>query len=223
MTSAFLVTSAIRTELGIYDAATRSRQTRATFASIRLRVPGVRIALLEMSNPPLDDDTAEQFAGTVDWYVTVSHPMIDAVRAAPTTPSTLKTVSELAGVHLFLGHACRQHLFTGIDRVFKLSARYALTEDFELTRHMKPNCYVLRRANAGRHSSRLWSFDAALIADARERIGLMLDESAKRLAAGEDVDMGDLLFRHLPAARKQSIAVLGVQGYPGGLGELVIE
>lgn len=223
MKSAFLVTSAIRTDLGIYDAATRLRQTMATLASIRRRAPGASIALLEMSTIPLDEELSEHLAGLADWYVTVSHPVLETLRAAPRSDSTLKAVTELAGLHLFLDHACRQHLFAGIDRVFKLSGRYVLTDDFELSRFGPPKRYALKRPDAGRHSSRLWAFDAALIADARERIAHMLDESAERLAAGLDVDLGDLMFRHLPEAQKQGIAILGIQGYPGALGELIIE
>ena len=223
MKSAFLVTSAIRTDLGIYDAATRLRQTQATLASIHRRAPGAFIALLEMSNVPLDEEIAEQLAELVDWYVTVSHPVLDILRAAPRSDGTLKAVSELAGLHLFLDHATRQHLFDGVDRVFKLSGRYVLTDDFEPPRFGRPNRYVLKRADAGRHSSRLWAFDASLIEDARERIGHMLDESTRQLAAGGEVDIGNILFKHLPEAQKHSVAVLGVQGYPGAVGELVIE
>ncbi|RZL67861.1 MAG: hypothetical protein EOP77_03225 [Variovorax sp.] len=223
MKPAFLVTSAIRTDLGIYDAATRLRQTQATLASIRQRAPGAAVALLEMSAMPLDDDIVEQLAGHVDWYVTVSHPVLDILRAAPRSGSTLKAVTELAGLHLFLGHVARQHLFTGIDHVFKLSGRYVLTDDFEPARFSSPDRYVLKRADAGRHSSRLWAFDAALIDDARERIGRMLEECTGRLAIGADVDIGELLHRHLPETQKRCVAMLGVQGYPGALGELIIE
>lgn len=223
MKAAFLVTSAIRTDLGIYDAATRLHQTFATIASIRQRVRGAQIALLELSATALDEEWIDQLSARVDWFVTLSHPLLDDMKWSPCSPRTIKSVTELACLHLFLGHAAQANLLAGVDRVFKLSGRYVLTDDFDPAHFDAPGRYVLKHARALQHSPRLWSFDAALLGDAHARVGKMVEDCTAALAAHAQVDIGLMLQRHIPAELKRTIAMLGLQGYPGSLGELIID
>ncbi|AMM24690.1 hypothetical protein AX767_10260 [Variovorax sp. PAMC 28711] len=223
MKAAFLVTSAIRTDLGSYDAATRLHQTFATIASIRQRVRGAQIALLELSATALDEEWIDQLSARVDWFVTLSHPLLDDMRGLSCSPRTIKSVTELACLHLFLGHAAQANLLADADRVFKLSGRYVLTEDFELAHFDAPGRYVFKHAHALQHSPRLWSFDSALLGDAHSRLGKMLADCTDALAGHAQVDIGVMLQRHVPADLKRTIAMLGLQGYPGSLGELIID
>lgn len=234
MKSAFVVTSAIRSELGVFGYAQRLNQTLATLVSIRQRVPDARIALLEMSIEPLDDETSDQLCGLVDWYVTLSHPLLDSIRPAVLGLHHVKHVTELTCLREFLAHAERTRLLAGIDRVFKLSGRYWLTDDFSLERFDVPRAFVLKHAQPSkinnaitggipmRHTSRLWSFETSMLRDTLELLDRMLASMTSSTELEGRVDIDHLLFHHVPKERKHTLYLVGVAGDTAEAGERVV-
>ncbi len=224
MNAVFVVTSAIRTEMGAYSYAQRLNQTLATLVSIRRHVPGARVALIEMSLDPLDDETSDQLCGLVDWYVTLSDPSIEALRPDVVGPYHVKQITELISLREFLAHAERTRLLIDADRIFKLSGRYWLTDDFSLERFDVPGAFVLKHAQPSRintaatggipmrHTSRLWSFDASMLNAVQDLLDRMIGSMTSPMTLEGRVDIDHLLFHPIPKNCKHTLYLVGVAG-----------
>ncbi|CAN5880425.1 hypothetical protein BH11PSE13_BH11PSE13_14390 [soil metagenome] len=219
----------------MYDFAQRLNQTLATLVSIRQRVPDVRIALIEMSVDPLDDETSDQLCGLVDWYVTLSHPSIDSPRLDAVGTHYIRQLTELTCLREFLAHAERTRLLADVDRVFKLSGRYWLTDDFALDRFDVPGAFVLKHAQPSkintpltggipmRHTSRLWSFETSMLGDAQTLLDRIIASMQSSTEVEGRVDLDHLLFHHVPKDRKHTLYLVGVAGDTTQAGERIVD
>jgi len=119
------------------------------------------------------------------------------------------------------------------DRIFKLSGRYTLNENFNFERHLNAKEKILIRGPytsqfsseitggvTTQYMSRLWSFDSALLPEISETYNKMFAHMMKRLQEGGYIDIEHLLQVHLPSHRAELVGKIGVQGNiaPNGVG-----
>jgi len=136
----FLVTSAIKSDFGIFSYQDRYRQTADTINSIRKYVPDSFISLIELSVNPIGEyyDLVEPL---IDEFINYNANTI--VQQIPIKWNNQHSAKSLTETYV-LGNLLETFTTTK-DRVYKLSGRYCLTEDFILTEQMAdPNQFVFK-------------------------------------------------------------------------------
>ena len=127
----FLVTSAIKSDFGIFSYQDRYLQTVATIDSIRKYVPDGVISLVELAVNPIEE-YYDLIRPLVDDYVDYyDNPMVRQIPIRWNNQHIAKSLTET----YVLGNLL-ETFNTTRDRVYKLSGRYCLTEDFILTEQM---------------------------------------------------------------------------------------
>lgn len=199
----FLVASTIRTgaaplsytsSRSVYSAAERLEQTVEGLRSVRLRVPSATVALLENSDIPAAWE--RRLLGECDWLLRSDrHPLGRLLRDGPFK----------GGAEAFqLAAALTTVPVPADERIFKLSGRYSLTEDFELERFPRSGFCV--NAFGGVTSTVLYSVGA----DVR---GLYLEHLRRTVReTGRGTQLENLLFAGVPAGSLHEVDVLGVTG-----------
>jgi hypothetical protein len=110
-------------------------------------------------------------------------------------------------------------------RIFKLSGRYILNNDFDYNMHMSADGMIVIRGPFAsqfrpeitggvglQYMSRLWSFDARLLQYVRDKYIEMFNHMNARLRSGGYIDIEHLLFYHLDANMIQNPKAIGVEG-----------
>jgi hypothetical protein len=228
MRTAFIVSSAINSRFGMFTPEERLADTLRGIDSIRRRVPGAAVYLLEMCGDSLLPAQTDALSAQVTRLIDYSRMHdVQAIYKVP-NPDVIKNLTEMTCFHHFL-HG-QEALLGQVDRVFKLSGRYRLDERFDLRDYGAPQ-YRGRMVFSGRfasqfepevtgndpadnfqYMSRLWSFDASLLATVREAFGRMIERMVERLNAGGYIDIEHLLYRCMPREQIAMRMPLGVSG-----------
>jgi hypothetical protein len=230
--SVFIVSSAIHAKHGVYDTNQRLNQTIETFKSIQKYAPESDIIVLDGGHEHL---TAEEREALKD-YVTIFYSFVDAENIQEIQKSTnwdiVKNAIELIMFGSFFDSQ-KSNLMNQYDRIFKLSGRYTLNENFNFERHLNAKEKILIRGPytsqftpeitggvTTQYMSRLWSFDSALLPEIADAYKNMFAHMMKRLQEGGYIDIEHLLQVHLPSHRAELIGKIGVQGNiaPNGVG-----
>lgn len=132
MTNWFLVTSAMNVDYGIFSLQEKYEQTCITIDSIRKYCPEAKIILLESSPQKLPDYRMDHLREITDMYIDFSGDDIIQSMHKTLLVGAIKSLSEAYIVGSFLS---MQNLVKEKDRVFKISGRYFLTDDFDLRFH----------------------------------------------------------------------------------------
>jgi hypothetical protein len=171
LSSLFCIVSAIGNDYGIFSYQERLQQLLDTIRSVRQRVPEADIFLYDASEDPLPIADVELLASSVDRLTLLAddkyinflkHKSLDP------TPNKFekKTVGEIQCMLAFLDDL--KSSGKTYDRVFKLSGRYELSEEFVLSSYSDKSgkCVMLDREDwYGERvfTMRLWSFDFSLL------------------------------------------------------------
>jgi len=128
----FLITSALNPSYGVFSLSDRVEQTKGTIKSIRDKVPEADIFLVDVSVNVLPDEIREEMKSMVHHYMDLSHHqgMVDL------SLSQAKSQSEALMTLLFLDTIQRHDdIFKKYDRIFKITGRLQLDDDFDLTKY----------------------------------------------------------------------------------------
>jgi hypothetical protein len=221
----FVVTSAINSKFGVYTPAARLQQTLTTINSIRARVPGSKIIIMECTGTPLTEAQSQLLEENCDLLVDFS---TDAdVRAIYDSTDNWDIVKNSTEIMCF-GKTLRMCLddgdFVGVDRIHKMSGRYILNDEFDPGVYEEhPDRVIIGPKNRSQfpievtgielqYMARLWSWPA----DQTERVIQTYTDSlnymAQRVAAGGYADIEHVLYKFLPTELVTEIPVLGVEG-----------
>lgn len=220
----FVVTSAVNSKFGIYNAAARMQQTITTLQNVRQRVPDCKIVVMECAGTPLTDAQSELIEENCDLLLDFSNdPDVQAIYQSDNW-DVVKNSTEI----MCFGRALRMCLddgdFTGLNRIHKMSGRYILNNEFNLAVYEE---YVDRIIIGPKHSSqfpiemtgiqlqymaRLWSWPA----DQTEKIIQVYTDSlnyiGERVSQGGYADIEHVLYKFLPPNLVTELPVLGVEG-----------
>jgi hypothetical protein len=224
----FLITSAINTKFGVYSKEERLKQTLDTIASVKKFVPDARIFLLEMAGIPLSENQLSALSSEVESVLDFTvDPDVVGLYNSTDNWDVVKNVTE---VMCFNKALKRLHVdlnkFENVDRIFKLSGRYLLNDQFDLSYY--DNYKVQNQIVVGvsrdsqfpysltlikrQYMSRLWSWPISLT---NEIIGVY-DQSlvymGERLANQGYADIEHVLYKFLDSDKLLEKQVLGVNG-----------
>ena len=130
-TDLFIVTSALRTSIGVIDDETRTRQTIEGLQSLRKAAPDAIIFLVDASSRMVDEATMV----TVTQYCDRSISFFGDEDLMSLANAGLKSQAEITLLFKTLSiikqHPELQKMMAGVRRVFKLSARTNMLEGYD--------------------------------------------------------------------------------------------
>ena len=224
----FMITSAINTKFGVYSAQQRLDQTLATIASVRQHVPDARIFLLEMAGLPLAAEQAAALSANVDSLLDFTgDPDVVGLYNSTDNWDVVKNVTEVMCFSKALTRLYRDTIkFENTDRVFKLSGRYQLNKEFDLSWYDNYKTQHLITVGASRRSqfpyattlverqymSRLWSWPTKLTDEVIDVYNRGLVYMSERLDQGGYVDIEHMLYKFLDPAKLIEKQIVGLEG-----------
>jgi len=225
---AVMITSAINSKFGVYQGDARLEQTIATVASVRARIPGAKVFLLEMTGIPLTDHQRDCITGAVDhlldfttdqnvvglYHSTDNWDVVKNVTEVMCFGNALKTLSKDPG------------FVKDYDRIFKMSGRYLLDERFDIdfyNEYKNKHSIVIGPKKSSQfpyhvteieaqYMSRLWSWPTQLNAEVISFYDHALNYMYQRLANNGYADIEHCLYKFLDPAKiinKESLGIVG--------------
>jgi hypothetical protein len=229
MNSLFILSSAINSKFGKFTPAERLQQTLDSVASVRQYCPGADICVIEMTGVPIPEEQIQIINSQVDYFFdcTREQEVIDIYNSTDNW-DIVKNTTEVMCFTNVLGKLLETGAIAEYDRVFKMSGRYLLTENF------KPDFYesvadrivVLERKHSQfrpeitggkqfQYMSRLWSWPATATDQIIEAYHEGFIAMAERFAEGGYFDIEHMLFAYLPQDLVTEISRVGLRGLLG--------
>lgn len=220
----FVVTSAINSKFGVYKPHERLAQTLNTVQCIRDRVPGCRVILMECAGTPLTTEQETALDQAVDVFVDwTDDPDVQAIYQSENW-DVVKNTTEIMCFARTLRLCLNDGDFAGLDRVHKMSGRYVLTSDFDLSTYEQHADRIIIGPKYQsqfpvevtgiplQYMARLWSWPTSIT----EQIITVYEQSlayiADRIAHGGYADIEHVLYKFLPPESVTEIPVTGVTG-----------
>jgi len=233
----FLVTSAINTKFGIFNSQDRLTQTLATIDKIKEKAPGSKIIFLEMAALPLTGEQAEAITQSVDYLIDfTTDQSVQELYHSTDNWDVVKNVTEVMcfGKALkMLYHDTGQ--LAGSNRIFKISGRYQLSDDFDIDYYDQYNVQTNIIISKNRSSqfdirltqvprqfmSRLWSWPTQLTEEIIQVYDRGLNFMQSRILDGGYIDIEHLLYKFLDHEKIIERDIIGIYGNIGPNGQLV--
>ena len=221
------ITSAANAKFSKYSPAERLEQTLKTVESVRKHIPNAVICMTDCSVPGIDQATQDALTADVDNFVNLSKdPNVNWIQQNIQHQDTVKNLTELVVVGKFFKIAAEHKWFEGCDRIFKVSGRYWLTDNFDITRYEQPDAkgkYVVSKKMLSQfpktvteqtlqYMLRVYSMDTSLMSDFSKRLSVMTAHMQDRVNAGGYIDIEHLFCKFLPKDKTLEIARTGVAG-----------
>jgi hypothetical protein len=240
-----LITSAVYTNYGIYDAKQRIQQTLDTVKSAKQYIPGCTVVLIDNSTVAVqNDDSAEltELIDTVDYYIDNSDDRdIQHFHNNISNYDIGKNSMECVGMYKALAYMSSNteimEIVTNSSRIFKLSGRYQLTDKFDIAKFDNENTadkYVFKRAQASwinpadtgvttMLQTRLWSFTPSLFDDTIQLFQNILQNMFATFNQGKYIDVEHSMAKFISADRLVELDTVGLMGNIAPNGALVID
>jgi hypothetical protein len=233
MKPAFLVTSAIYTDHGVYSATERMAQTIKTFESIKKYCPEADIILLESSARQSIGDKDIVLLNKYTKYI-VNFSEDEDVRRIYNMTTNHDIVKNYTELVVLLKTVSNDSMFREYDRIFKISGRYELNDDFHLTDY-DSHCpdFIVNTPRSSQFApsttgfvmnqcmTRLWSFPGGSIGYVKGMLNTMLLHFIDRVNNKGYIDCEHLLYAHLPRLNTHYVQKIGVEGRIGPNGVFV--
>lgn len=220
----FVVTSAVNSKFGVYSPAARMQQTITTLQNVRAKVPDCKIIVMECAGTPLTDAQSELIEEHCDLLLDFSRdPDVQAIYQSENW-DVVKNSTEIMCFSRALRMCQNDGDFAGLDRIHKMSGRYVLNNDFDLTVYEKhPDRIIIGPKHKSQfplemtgielqYMARLWSWPS----DQTERVIQVYEDSlsyiGQRVSQGGYADIEHVLYKFLPAELVTELPVLGVEG-----------
>lgn len=223
---AFIVTSAVNSKFGVFTPTQRLQQTLDTIFSIKSKIPDALIIVMECCGEPIKK--AQEDILRANCNVFVDYSQDEEVQALYDNDNwdVVKNGTEIMCFGRALAVLAHEGVFTGIDRIHKMSGRYVLNDMFDPATYDQTD--VLDKIVIGpkyrsqfppeittvpfQYMARLWSWPTSRVDEVVKVYGDSFIFFAERLAAGGYVDIEHVLAKFLDPAHVHEIQNLGVEG-----------
>lgn len=236
MRDAFIVTSAINTRFGVYDAKQRLDQTIATIKSIVEFNADPYVVLVEMAATPLTPEQKVELESWTDIIVDFTKdPHVAAIASSPNWDH-VKSLTEMTCFNATLDVLQKRGIPDDIRRIFKVSGRYTLNSKFSLNRyqldHVKDKIVFAKlrqsqfdpKVTGGtpyQYMSRCWSFPVSEVDYIKSAFTGMTRAFVETARLGGYLDIEHLLYLYLDPVKIVEADVIGVEGHLGPNGNKV--
>ena len=206
MSNLFIVTSALNSFRSVIPLETRYEQTLETVESIRNKVPDSKIILAESSPDPVPNEMLYSLAPKVD-YLLKNSDNPDIIQLGK---QGLQSPAEAYSLFITLDVIEKLNL-PELKRVFKLTGRGVLTEDFNIEDHKSVGKYLFKNRVDSWMSkdiqlvdTRIFSFCQSLIPETKEMMKSIITLS---LQTGRDLE--HCVFQLLDKEKLEERSVMG--------------
>jgi hypothetical protein len=250
----FLVGSALKhfqeDKFSAYDEQQRFEQTLETIDCIRKKVPNSYVVLFECSSKSIDENQKDILKEKTDLFLEfytepVLKQIYENLEARPELITYGKSLLETRGILNTLYYIREHNVFSDSQRVFKLTGRYLLNDDFDIQDYESKfleGYYVIKRYEylpqeienyekelenvyaclygaKGMMITGLWSFDRTLFTDTIEALerAFVYMEKMIQFTVGTDVEHS--LYRFINKKNVIDIPNLGLTMIKGMSGE----
>jgi hypothetical protein len=220
----FIVTSAINSRFGIYSPKERLAQTLDTIQSIHQHAPGSKIIIMECTGVPLTDEQSEVLEANSDVFIDyTTDAAVQAIYNGSDNWDVVKNSTEIMCFGRTIAQCQSDGDFDDVDRIHKMSGRYLLNDDFNLSlynnnhniligpKHTSQFPFEITQTEA-QYMARLWSWPSELTDEIVQVYEDSLNFFAERVARGGYTDIEHVLYRFLNPAHVQEVPLLGVEG-----------
>ena len=250
----FLIGSALKhfqeDKFSAYDEEQRFNQTLETIECIRKKVPNSYVVLFECSSKSIDENQKDILKEKTDLFLEFyTEPVIQAIyenlEARPELITYGKSLLETRGLLNTLYIIKNHNVFNDTQRVFKLTGRYLLNDDFDiqdyeskflegryvikkydyLSQEMEnyekelENVYSYLYGARGMMITGLWSFDRMLFNEAVEALEKAFKYMEKMIQFTAGTDVEHSLYRFINKENIIAIPNLGLTMVKGMSGE----
>lgn len=223
--SLFLISSAITTRYGVYHRVNRIKQTKETIASVQKYCPNADIVVIDGGQRDLEDyEKKSLFGGILEFRSFASDATVRQIQTVD-NHDIVKNMIEIYMFKTYYEYMLSKEWHKKYKRIFKLSGRYTLNENFDYDKHLacvngitlltpKQSQFPLHvTGNAFlQYMSRLWSFDASLLEYVTNAYTAMFNDMKSRIEAGGYIDIEHLLYKHLDDNKITRLDIMGVSG-----------
>lgn len=250
----FLVGSALKhfqeDKFSAYDEEQRFNQTLETIECIRNKVSESYVVLFECSSKPIDEKYKNILKEKADLFLEfykepVLQQIYENLEERPELITYGKSLLETRGLLNALYTIKQHNLFSDSQRVFKLTGRYLLNDDFDIQDYQSKfleNKYVLKRYEylleegesfnesnlenvyaylygaKGMMITGLWSFDRMLFDDAVEALEKAFKYMEKMIQYTAGTDVEHSLYRFIDKKKiihTQNLGLTMIKGMSG--------
>jgi len=229
----FLISSAINAKHGIYTPRERFVQTLETCLSIKKYCPNSDMILLDGGIREMGDGHKDYFFqnGVKNIVSFVNDRDIKEIQRS-TNHDIVKNVIEVLMYKTFYENVDHYNGTFDYGRVFKISGRYKLNENFDVSQHEDAAGKIVIRGpftsqfpeyvTGGvkfQYMSRLWSFDSSLLPYVRDLYGAILSKMTERREHQGYIDIEHCLYDLLSKNFVNEVSKIGVEGHiaPNGM------
>ncbi|NDG31799.1 hypothetical protein EB118_17225 [bacterium] len=229
----FIVSSAIHTKHGVYNAEDRLEQLIKTCESIRERTI-CDIVVVDGGEKFITPEEQKRLEPFVNRFFSYCEAELPKQLHSINVQDIVKNVIEVFMYGAFF-HSEIEKIKT-YGRVFKMSGRYLLTKDFDYNFHMKQKEKVVIRGPYSsqfnkeitgdvifQYMSRLWSFDVALIEYISDVYKIMLRNMIDTINRGGYIDIEHSLYKFLDPKIVINPKMIGVCGNLAPNGVMITE
>jgi hypothetical protein len=229
MTPLFILSSAINSKFGAFSPAQRLQQTLDSVASVRQYCPGADVCLVEMTGVPIPEEQVQIINEHVDYFFDCTRePAVIDIYNSTDNWDIVKNTTEVMCFTNTLTTMIETGVLKDYDRVFKMSGRYLLTENFDPTFYetVADRIVVLERKHSQfppevtggkqfQYMSRLWSWPSTATEQVVDAYNEGFVAMAIRYAEGGYFDIEHMLFAYLPKDLVTEIPRVGLRGLLG--------
>ena len=240
-----LLTSAVYTNYGIYNASERVIQTLETAKSAKQYIPNSVVILVDNSKVDVQNDNSAEFnelIDSVDYYIDNSvDEDIQYFHNNVTNYDIGKNAMEAMGLYKALSYMYNTpellEEINSASRIFKLSGRYKVTDKFDINKfdneqtHEK---YVFKKAqpswinpaDTGVNSllqTRLWSYTPGLLVPTIQMYGQIIDNMVRLFNEGKYIDNEHSMSKFIPRDKLVELETVGLVGNIAPNGMMIID
>ena len=212
----FVVTSTINTNIGAINSNIRYLQTLDTIKSIRKKVLNSFIILVDNSSFPFTHQQEEKLSQDVDKFLFIG----DRKPCIQFNKIGLRSVGEC--YMLLTSIDIIKKLQLDIDRIFKLTARYKLSDQFNIDEYINMKgkyCFrSLQEIENFSYHTRLWSFCYSIINDCED----MLRKSMMTINQ-DSINIEEAIFKNIDPNAVINKQVIHCEGALALTGEYIRE
>lgn len=222
------VTSAINATFSVYSPEQRLAQTMDTIESINRYIPNAEITLLEVSVPGISTDMESKLLKVVKNYVNLSEDdTLVYLQNNMDRKDVVKNLTEAMALHKLCTVAEQQGWFANSRRVFKISGRYWITKNFDLSLHHSEQAadkFVFRKKNLSQFrpihtetplqfQTRMYSFPPHMLSRYAGCLEKMSEDMQLFFNTNRYIDIEHLWWRLLDPKEIVEADKIGVAGY----------
>lgn len=224
MNNYVIITSAINTDHGAFDPDTRLLQTLNTIQSVYENIPNAKVAIVESSGKPVEKDIIDKLHKMTNCIIDMSSDKtLNYIHDNTENWDIVKNLCEMLAFNSALKMLKDNGQFEGTDRIFKLSGRYVVNEDFN-PKYYEENpdkIIVPQRVKTQfpkkvgqryQYMSRMWSWPTSLLPEIQAFYTESIDFYKQRYEENLYIDIEHLMFKGLPKKHVLEIPLVGVHG-----------